>query len=81
MTERKILLGIDLTNNFRMALSTDFVDSQHIVVKTQTEESSSSKDQKEGVHKFQFDRIFNPDESQASIYEYSGKPVVQSTFI
>ena len=60
---------------FSVALSTTFVDSKNIVVKTQAEENS--KDQKEGVFKFSFDRIFNPEESQISIYECAGKPVVE----
>jgi len=61
---------------FSLAYSTTFVDSKNIIVKTEAEENS--KDQKEGVFKFSFDRIFNPEESQISIYECAGKPIVES---
>ena len=59
-----------------ISLSTEFIDQKNIVVKTQPEDGA--KDSKELSFKFNFDRIFNPNDSQVSIYEYAGKPVVDS---
>jgi len=60
---------------YRDICCVEFIGNENIIVK------SYADDAKESSHKFAFDRIFSPKDPQSEIYDYIGKPIVESRYI
>ncbi len=73
MKGKELKLSISTILKIRDICSTEFLDETSISVKAHNEDGN-----KETIHKFAFDRVFNPNTTQIDMYECTGKPIVES---